>query len=135
MIGNKKEPVEGKISTASMPDIIFMLLIFFMVSTVFREFRGLPVKIPSAVNSERIDGKRNIAHCYIDVNDRISIDDKLMTPREVTSIMYLKRVANPRIIVSMKIDENCKYEIVDRVHKALQEADARRIVYATLTKE
>lgn len=134
MIGNKKEPVEGKISTASMPDIIFMLLIFFMVSTVFREYRGLPVKIPSAVNAERIEGKRNIAYCYIDVNERISIDDKLMTPKEVTSIMYLKRSSNPRIVVSMKIDENCKNEIVDNVHKSLQEADARRIVYATLTK-
>lgn len=134
MIGNKKEPVEGKISTASMPDIIFMLLIFFMVSTVFREFRGLPVKIPSSVNAERIEGKRNIAYCFIDVNERISIDDKLMTPKEVTSIMYLKRSSNPRIVVSMKIDENCKNEIVDKIHKALQEADARRIVYATLTK-
>ena len=134
MIGNIKEPVEGKISTASMPDIIFMLLIFFMVSTVFREYRGLPVKIPSSVNAERIDGKRNIAYCYIDVNERISIDDKLLTPREVTSIMYLKRTSNPRIVVSMKIDENSKNEVVDKVHKALQEADARRIVYATLTK-
>lgn len=134
MIGNKKEPIEGKISTASMPDIIFMLLIFFMVSTVFREYRGLPVKIPSAVNAERIEGKRNIAYCYIDVNERISIDDKLMTPKEVTSIMYLKRSSNPRIVVSMKIDENCKNEIVDKVHQSLQEADARRIVYATLTK-
>ncbi|MFO7810368.1 MAG: biopolymer transporter ExbD [Candidatus Delongbacteria bacterium] len=134
MIGNNKRPDQAKISTASMPDIIFMLLIFFMVSTVFREFRGLPVKIPSAANAERIEGKRNIVYCFIDINERISVDDKLMTPKEVTSIMYLKRSNNPRVIVSMKIDENCKNEIVDKVHQALQEADARRIVYATLTK-
>ncbi|MBU4486034.1 MAG: biopolymer transporter ExbD [Candidatus Delongbacteria bacterium] len=134
MIGNNKNHEQGKISTASMPDIIFMLLIFFMVSTVFREFRGLPVKIPSTVNAMKIEGKRNIAYCYIDINNRISVDDKLMTTKEVTSIMYLKRTSNPRIIVSMKIDENCKNEIVDKVQRSLQEADARRIVYATNTK-
>jgi biopolymer transport protein ExbD len=134
MIGNKKEPDQGKISTASMPDIIFMLLIFFMVSTVFREFRGIPVKIPSTLNAQKIEGKRNIAYCYIDVNDRIMVDDKLLSPKEVTSIMYLKRTNNPRIIVSMKIDENCKNDLVDKVQKALQEADARRIVYATKSR-
>ncbi len=134
MIGSKKKPEQGKISTASMPDIIFMLLIFFMVSTVFREYRGIPVKIPSTVNAQKIEGKRNIAYCYIDVSERISVDDKLMTPKEVTSIMYLKRTSNPRVVISMKIDENCKNDIVDKVQRALQEADARRIVYATKTR-
>ncbi len=134
MIGTTKKPPEGKISTASMPDIIFMLLIFFMTSTVFVEYRGLPVKIPATVNAQKIEGKRNIAYCYVDINDRISVDDKLMTTKEVTSIMYLKRTNNPRIVISMKIDENCKNDIVDKVQRALQEADARRIVYATKTK-
>lgn len=130
----KKEIKEEGISTASMPDIIFMLLIFFMVSTVFVEYRGLPVKIPSAVNAQKIEGKRNVAYCFVDLNDRISVDDKLMTSQEVTSIMFLKRTNNPRVIVSLKVDENCKNNILDKVHKALQEADARRIVYATKTK-
>ncbi|MDD3044294.1 MAG: biopolymer transporter ExbD [Candidatus Delongbacteria bacterium] len=134
MIGTKKKPPQGTISTASMPDIIFMLLIFFMTSTVFVEFRGLPVKIPSTDNAQKIEGKRNLAYCFVDINERVSVDDKLLTPKEVTSIMYLKRTSNPRIIVSLKIDENCKNDIVDQVQRALQEADARRIVYATKTK-
>jgi hypothetical protein len=48
--------------------------------------------------------------------------------------MYLKRSSNPRVIVSLKVDENCKNDIVDKVHKSLQEADARRIVYAAKSK-
>lgn len=134
MIGSKKKAESGQISTASMPDIIFMLLIFFMVSTVFREFRGIPVKIPSAVNASKIEGKRNITYCYIDVNKRISVDDKLVTTKELSPMMYLKRTQNPRVIVSLKIDENAKNSILDQVQKALQEADARRIVYASTTK-
>lgn len=134
MLEKKEIAEEEGISTASMPDIIFMLLIFFMVSTVFVEYRGLPVKIPSAVNAQKIEGKRNIAYCFTDINERISVDDKLLTPQEVTSIMFLKRSNNPRVVVSLKVDENCTNEIVDKVHRALQEADARRIVYATKTK-
>ena len=48
----RKSGVESKISTSSMPDIIFMLLIFFMVTTVLREYSGLPVSLPKA---ERIE--------------------------------------------------------------------------------
>ncbi|MCK4979393.1 MAG: biopolymer transporter ExbD, partial [Candidatus Delongbacteria bacterium] len=118
MIGSKNKPKSGqKISTASMPDIIFMLLIFFMVSTVFREFRGIPVKIPSAVNANKIEGKRNITYCYIDANKRISVDDKLINTKELTPMMYLKRTQNPRVIVSLKIDENAKNSILDQVQK------------------
>ncbi|NOR44010.1 MAG: biopolymer transporter ExbD [Candidatus Delongbacteria bacterium] len=134
MIPSKKKKETAQISTASMPDIIFMLLIFFMVSTVFREFRGIPVKIPSAVNANKIEGKRNITYCYIDVNKRIMIDDKLLTTKELTPMMYLKRTQNPRVIVSLKVDENAKNSILDQVQKSLQEADARRIVYASTTK-
>ncbi len=134
MIGTTKKPSQGQISTASMPDIIFMLLIFFMTTTVFVEYRGLPVKIPSTENAQKIEGKRNLTYCFVDTSERVSVDDKLLSPKEVTSIMYLKRTNNPRIVVSLKIDENCKNDIVDKVQRALQEADARRIVYATKTK-
>ncbi|HAQ61892.1 TPA: biopolymer transporter ExbD [Candidatus Delongbacteria bacterium] len=132
-IATKKSPPQA-ISTASMPDIIFLLLIFFMVSTVFREFKGIPVRMPSAVNSMKIDGKRNISYCFVDVNDRISVDDKLLGVKDLTPVMYLKRSNNPRVIISLKVDENCKNDIIDKVHKALQEADARRIVYAAKSK-
>ncbi len=134
MINKKKDKPQEAISTASMPDIIFMLLIFFMVSTVFREFKGIPVRIPAAENSKKIEGKRNISYCYLDLQGRISVDDKLLGLKDLTALMYHKRVQNNRLIVSLKIDELVQNKKVDEVHKALQEADARRIVYASKTK-
>jgi len=71
MLKKKEKKSMGEISTASMPDIIFMLLIFFMVSTKIVEFRGLPVQIPSAKNAKKIEGKRNISYCWLDVTSRI----------------------------------------------------------------
>lgn len=82
----KKNREEGAISTAAMPDIIFMLLIFFMVSTVIRNERGLPVRIPAAVNAKKIEGKRNFSYCYVDTKERISVDDKLLSPKELSLI-------------------------------------------------
>lgn len=130
----KKEKKQAVISTASMPDIIFMLLIFFMVATVFKEFRGIPVRIPSAENSMKIEGRRNISYIYVDTNDRISMEDKLLSVSDITPLAYLKRSQNPRIIMSLKIDELVENGFLQKIHKALQEADARRIVYASKTK-
>ncbi|MBN1967793.1 MAG: biopolymer transporter ExbD [Candidatus Delongbacteria bacterium] len=134
MINKKKRDLTGAISTASMPDIIFMLLIFFMVSTVMREFRGLPVQLPEAKTSTKIEGRRNFAHCFVDRAERISIDDKLVQTKDLTLLANLKRQQNPRIVMNLKIDKEVKYGMVDKLQKALQDADARRIIYAAKTK-
>ena len=51
---NRKIKLETEIPTASMPDIIFMLLIFFMVTTVLREYSGLPISLPKAKRIEKV---------------------------------------------------------------------------------
>ena len=52
---NRKTQSSSEISTSSLPDIIFMLLIFFMVTTVMREFEGLEVVLPRAKNIEKLE--------------------------------------------------------------------------------
>jgi len=126
----KKESAVAQIPTASMPDIVFMLLLFFMVSTVFKEFTGLPVELPSAHQIEKLPGKRNVVYIWVDKDGRISIDDKLVDVRVVSSIMYQKRVENPRIVVSLKVDKEAEMGIVTDIHQELREADALKINYS-----
>ena len=52
---SKKSKVNVAIPTTSMPDIIFMLLIFFMVATVFKQFSGLKVRLPDAEKIQKGD--------------------------------------------------------------------------------
>ena len=59
---NRKTKLETEIPTASMPDIIFMLLIFFMVTTVLREYSGLPISLPKAKRIEKLTSKRHTSH-------------------------------------------------------------------------
>ena len=66
----RKNKVATGIPTASLPDIIFMLLIFFMVATVLKQFTGLKVKVPDAELVKKIPGsKRHVVTIWIDKNN------------------------------------------------------------------
>ena len=134
---NKKSKAEGAIPTASLPDIVFMLLIFFMVSTVFKEFRGIPVRLPAARKIEKLPGKRNVVYLWADDRDRVSMDDKFIEVRDISDIMYNK-LSDPTKqirVVSMKIDEQAKMGTITRVHEELREVGgaALNVNYSTKT--
>ena len=133
----KKSKAEAGIPTASMPDIIFMLLIFFMVSTVFKEFRGIPVRLPAAKKIEKLPGKRNVAYIWADDRGRVSIDDKFVEIREINKLMYqkMKDPVSPLRVVSLKIDERAKMGFVTKIQQELREAGgtALNVNYSTKT--
>ena len=132
----RKEKAKPSIPTASMPDIVFMLLIFFMVSAVFKEFRGVPVILPQAKKVEKLRGKRDVGYVWIDRTNRVIIDDRPVTMGEVNDLMYMKRAdpLNPLRVVSLKIDEEVRMGIVTDVQEELKKADCLNINYATKTK-
>ena len=101
---SRKTKLSTEIPTASMPDIIFMLLIFFMVTTVLREYSGLPVTLPKAKRIEKLKSKRHTSHIWVSKDGLISIDDRLFAVDDVAKIMYDKRSADPQVVVSLKAD-------------------------------
>ena len=129
----RKTKLSSEIPTSSMPDIIFMLLIFFMVTTVLREYSGLPVNIPKAEKIEKLKGKRHTAHIWVSKEGLISINDRLFAVEDVAKIMYDKRVSDPQVIVSLKADEDAKMGLISSIHEELREADALKLNYSTKT--
>ena len=130
----KKQRASSAIPTSSMPDIIFMLLIFFMVTTVFKEFRGLPILTPAARSTEKVEAKRNIAYVWADKNNRISIDDQIVTVNAVSSLVGEKYAANHRLIISLKFDKEVKMGMVSDIQEQLRDAYALRVNYSTRFK-
>ncbi len=136
-----------EIPTSSMPDVIFILLIFFMVTTVLREQEILVrTTLPEAQALTKIEQKRLVSYLYIgprklgpnEVSEEaaIQIDDALIEDvNTVRTIMYNKRVAEPRLIVSLKVDETTNMGLVTQVQEELREADALRINYSTRSEE
>ena len=130
---SRKTKLSTEIPTASMPDIIFMLLIFFMVTTVLREYSGLPVTLPKAKRIEKLKSKRHTSHIWVSKYGLISIDDRLFAVDDVAKIMYDKRSADPQVVVSLKADEEAKMELVSKIHEKLRDADALKLNYSTKT--
>ena len=130
---SRKTKLSTEIPTASMPDIIFMLLIFFMVTTVLREYSGLPVTLPKAKRIEKLKSKRHTSHIWVSKDGLISIDDRLFAVDDVAKIMYDKRSADPQVVVSLKADEEAKMDLVSKIHEKLRDADALKLNYSTKT--
>lgn len=131
----KKNKVASGIPTASLPDIVFMLLIFFMVSTVFKEFRGIPIRLPEARKLEKLPGKRDIAYIYANNKGQVMVDDRFVEMNEISNIMYTKRAdpLHPLKVVSLKIDQKAKMSIVSGIHEELRKADALNVNYSAKT--
>ena len=77
----RKTHTSKEISTSSMPDIIFMLLIFFMVTTVMREYEGLDIIMPRAKMIEKLESKRHTSYVWATKDGLVSVDDRIINIR------------------------------------------------------
>ena len=130
----RKSKASNEISTSSMPDIIFMLLIFFMVTTVMREFDGLDVLMPSAKMIEKLESKRHTVYIWATKDGLISINDRIININNVSGIMYEKIMSDPKITVSLKTDENATMKLITDIHLELRKANALKLSYSALTE-
>jgi len=136
------------ISTASLPDIVFMLLFFFMVATVMRE-NTLMIKneLPNATEVEKLEKKDLVSYIYIGkpseryqgkfgTEARIQLNDKFAEVSEVQSFIAQERAAMreeliPFLTVALKVDKESNMGIVGDVKQELRKANALKINYTT----
>lgn len=131
----KRAATEQKIPTSSMPDIIFMLLLFFMVATTLKEYDVMvSYQLPEAKAIEKIENKRLITYIWVGKDGRIQLDDNIVTLEEIGNIMYQKRVAIPQVIVSFRVDKDSDMGVVTDIQQEIRKVDARRINYSSLLK-
>lgn len=138
------------IPTSSLPDIIFMLLFFFMVATVVRPHELLvEQEIPRATQMKKIEKKSLVAHFNIGApkntiqygtEPKIQVNDVFIStdqiPLQVESIRNpLDELEKDQLIISMKIDDEVKMGIVSDVETQLKEVNALKIMYNTLKED
>ena len=128
-----REKVQATIPTASMADIAFLLLIFFMVTTTFRAETGLQVTIPQVEAAEKMPTK-DLTHIWISNGGIVSIDDAYVAIERISDIMARKRQINPNIIVSVKCDEATGYKLLEDVLNEFVDASVLRIHLAARKK-
>ena len=130
----RKTHTSKEISTSSMPDIIFMLLIFFMVTTVMRECEGLDIIMPRAKMIEKLESKRHTSYVWATKDGLVSVDDRTININNLSGLMYKKIAKDPKITVSLKSDEKTTMKLITDIHTQLRTANALKLSYSALTK-
>jgi biopolymer transport protein ExbD len=132
------------ISTASLPDIVFMLLFFFMVSTTMREteLKITPPTLPKAHNTKKLEHKNLISTVYIGKSlnssndgDVIQLNDKIARVSDVKGFIFanrdkLQEDEVPFMTTLFKVDVNSKVGTLADCKKELRDIDALKITYA-----
>jgi biopolymer transport protein ExbD len=124
---------ETLIPTASMSDIAFLLLLFFMVSTVFVKEKGLNVRLPQAESIQKIP-RNNAATIYVSRSGNISIDDMIVSIPDVKWVMQKKLNENFNVIASFRTDQDTNYGIMSDIMNQLREANALRVSFEAKLK-
>ncbi len=117
-----------------MADIAFLLIVFFMVTTIFKLEQGLPITLPRSVAGEKIPRER-IAHIWIDKLGTISVDDLVVSVYDIEPLMARKMMENPALIISFNTDAQAAYQVVNESMERLKMANALRVSFTTMPEE
>ena len=128
----KRSKASEEIPSSSLADIAFLLLIFFMVTTVFPTDRQRPIEWPQAAAAQKIDEKvKNILNVWLEKDGTIYINDQKYTMDEVSQVVAPLYAASQRaLVISIRGDRDTPYRLVDQVQKEMVAAGVVRVVFA-----
>lgn len=136
------------VNTASLPDIVFMLLFFFMVATVMRENTlKIENRLPSADQIEKLEKKNLVMYIYVGkpsssykakygTEARIQLGDKLSEVSDVQAFIASERATKreeeiPYLTTSLRVDREANMGIVGDIKQELRKANALKLNYTT----
>jgi biopolymer transport protein ExbD len=140
--GKKEVPA---ISTSSMPDIVFMLIFFFMITTTMRQSDPLvKTSVPSASQVEKLEKKSLVSYIFIGppknaklgTESRIQLNDSFATLDDIPNFIFAERDSRDEVdrkflTTSIKADKIVKMGIINDVKQQLREVGAFKISYSS----
>lgn len=129
---SRKSSASEEIPSSSMADIAFLLLIFFMVSTVFRKERDQPIDWANAEATEKIDEKRkNIVHVWVDQAGTVFINDQIVPYESIAGVIRPLYTDNRNLVIAIRGDREVPYNQINTITEQLQASGAVRVTFAT----
>ncbi len=135
-------------STASLPDIVFMLLFFFMTVTVMKD-SSLKVEnvLPNASEVKKLEKKDRVIYIYVGAPTReyqkvfgtepkIQLNDKFASPSEVGDYILMERAKKPQelqnvLTTALKVDKNANMGLISDIKQELRKVNALKVNYTT----
>ena len=130
---SRKSGVSDEIPSSSLADIAFLLLIFFMVTTVFRTTSQQPIEWVEASATQKLDEKKkNVLEIWVLEDGSVFINDAPVAMGNVSDIVAPRYIdTEQRLVTSIRADKDVPYRYIDQIQAELQEAGAVRVVFAS----
>ncbi len=128
----RKERVSDEIPTASMADIAFLLLVFFLTTTVFNEEKGLPIVLPEESEEQDVSAK-NIIFFIVRPDGTVIVrrgeseQEQVVAYTQIEGILRSELAANENLIAAIKTDPFAPYKHMINVLDEVKLAGADRI--------
>ena len=144
----KKDGALPPVSTASLPDIVFMLLFFFMTVTVMKD-SSLKVDnvLPNASEVKKLEKKDRVIYIYVGkptreyektfgTEPKIQLNDKFASPSEVGDYILMERAKKPQelqnvLTTALKVDKNASMGLISDIKQELRKVNALKVNYTT----
>lgn len=144
----KKDGDVPAVSTASLPDIVFMLLFFFMTVTVMKD-STLKVEntLPNASETKKLEKKDRVIYIYVGkptsqyekvfgTEPKIQLNDKFADPSEVGDYILQERAKKAQelqnvLTTALKVDKNANMGLISDIKQELRKVNALKVNYTT----
>ena len=144
----KKSGELPPVSTASLPDIVFMLLFFFMTVTVMKD-SSLKVQnvLPNASEIKKLEKKDRVIYIYVGkptreyqkvfgTEPKIQLNDKFANPTDVGDYILAERAKKSQelqnvLTTSLKVDKNANMGLISDIKQELRKVNALKVNYTT----
>jgi len=141
----KKKKGIPAVNTASLPDIVFMLLFFFMVSTTMRETDLLIKKpnLPMASEVKKLEMKSLVSTIYVGkskdariAGDKIQVNDKIIDVKDVPSFILSEQALRKEeevkfMTTSIKADKEANVGTILDIKEQLRDINALKVSFST----
>jgi biopolymer transport protein ExbD len=130
---SRKSETSDEIPSSSLADIAFLLLIFFMVTTVFRTDSERPIEWTQAEATQKIDEKKkNILNVWLEKDGSVWMNDRPFAMGDVGAFVRpLYAASDRRLVISIRSDREAPYRYIDQIQEQMVAAGVVRVVFAT----
>ncbi|MFH1681464.1 MAG: biopolymer transporter ExbD [Candidatus Eisenbacteria bacterium] len=127
----KKSKGDPEIPNASMSDVAFLLLIFFLVTTIFNVEKGLDIVLPNLGTSPKRIAKKNLCEIKIAASGRVTVDGEDVQVPNLERVIRRRLIENDKTICVIETNPRAYYGIMVDVLDELKLAEATKITLRT----
>jgi len=131
----RKEPM-GELRMDSTADVAFLLLIFFIVTTIFAAEQGLTLVLPGKQKTNEIVKikQSNIATIFVHADNHLTLNNKPIQINHIKQAIEDRIMAKPKLVVMLKIHPEANYGMMVACLDELKQANARKVSLKTATR-